>query len=353
MRATRLVLLLFALLPAALAVLITGTTPECTGRVCHVITSMPHTGLNGTRSVVPLYVWYAKKTSFELFQQRRPLALLLPGGLVRAVEYARFARLLAARGYAVVIPQYTARRVPVEETQRAIDASRAAGYDCPRNGVLVSARLIISVGDFLAARAPQVWLRDTLLMGHSFGATVVTEAFFGGCDGRSRERLLPLFFDFFCEGYRTPANPRIRVRMIALFDMVLQYPIQVPANVLMLHVVSPFYSEARREADFNRFIVGSSRARVAEIVLKNGTNHFMINDYVPETRHAKTVCALDRSPPQDRFTSTRAVQQRVVRSCADVVIIAYNAFISGFPVVRTALPFFESFFKISKATFLG
>lgn len=334
--------------------IIQGTTETCSEGVCLIKTEMPHRSFNGTVQV-PLYVWYAPWNRYEIFRRQKTLALILPGALVKAEEYDGLARRLARYGFAVAIPEYSSRPISPPLTQTAIDKSIEAGLDCPRNGVRSSAQLVTSVGDFLADRAPRVWMKDAFVIGHNLGGLVASMAVFGQCDDRSDIEVSPMQFDILCEGFRS-SDSRINARGVALFQGPLLSPLRVPRNVFLMQIYSPLYTNPLDNnttpgvRNFRSSVV-SGRERSLEVRLDDGTNDYMPIDFVEETNHSSAVC-IKFYPLTDPFSTTKKVQDRVVQTCAQLLLISYNGFQLGLSLFKKISGIFEQLPKVVAVRFL-
>lgn len=318
--------------------LVSDSRPSCVNGMCKLKVDIPHASLNGTKRMV-LNMWYKKWNRYALLREQKPLALILPGAVVQPDDYSEIAKFLAFRGYAVAVPEYSTRPIrafyPPGITE-AIDAAIAAGYDCPRNGNFISAQVIVSVSNFLAERAKSVFQGDTLLVGHSYGAIIAANAAFNICP-----KLIPALEEIICEGFEGIPK-RMGVRVLAMFEGALDAPVTIPKDMLFVHAYSPLFSRISRNnvtslAQEVRDKVVGGRERFVDVAFSYGTNHFLINNFQPETNHSRTLCTMDRGPPEDQFRTTAAVQGQVIMSCGNLLDILYFSFSRGISMVRRVI----------------
>lgn len=85
---------------------------------------------------------------------------------------------------------------------------------------------------------------------------------------------------------------------------------------------SRFYQE-RAASYFGKRSYGG---RLASVLVSNA-NHFGPNDFVTQNNNQRTVCARPRPPPEDKFTTTRKTQNRVVRTVARITLASYRSFV--------------------------
>lgn len=346
-------LFVLMVLPLVAEALLTNSSPSCDAGICKIVETIPHIIPNGT-SEVYLHLWYKEWHHYAFLRRQKPLALILAGANVQPEDYSEMATILAKRGYVVAIPEYSARplrSVFPPSVVDAIDAAIVAGYDCPKNGNLVSAQVVTSVSDFLASNAEKVNQKDTLLIGHSRGALIATLVTLNLCKGQ-----LTFEQELSCEGFKQLPS-RLRTTTVAMYEGAFPTPVTIPKNMVFIHAYSPFYAQSlgfsgKPKAQEVRDSVVGGRERFLDVSFSNGTNHFLPNDFQGDTNHSRTVCAPDRLPPEDEFSTTNAVQSKVVQSCANVADIVYFSFTRGLWMVRRMLVVISQLPMIDNAYFL-
>lgn len=347
-------LFVLLLIPFVAEALITNSAPSCDAGICKIVKTIPHFIPNGT-SEVSLHLWYREWQRYAILRRQKPLALILAGAIVQPEEYSVIATILAKRGYLVAVPEYSARplrRFLPKVIVDAIDAAIAAGYDCSRNGNIVTAQVVTSVSDFLASNSVKVNQKDTLLIGHSHGGVIATAVAFGVCNSQRT----PFEQEYFCEGFKQ-LPPRLRVTTVAMYEGASLAPFTIPKSIVAIHAYSPFYAQSlglsgKPKAQEVRDSVVGGRKRFLDVSFSNGTNHFLPVNFEEATNHSRTICKDDRPPPEDKFSTTDVVQSRVIQTCANVADIVYFSFTRGLWMVRRMIVVILRLPMIDNAYFL-
>lgn len=248
------------------------------------------------------------------------IAILLPGALVLPREYSHFSKILAQSNMLVVIPELNARLIGITSTRDHIKKTIDAGCNCHPNGNYVSVQSIKTVYNWLNPSNSSISMttpREILLVGHSWGAVAAAFAGLKVCD--DPQGIEPHTLKKFGDGFSSDSIPSWKLSAVVMFEGGLggvTRKMSLPENLVFTHVYSPFYeSEA---AKLRRALGGSGR--FIDVAMDSGTNHFLPNDFAPETNHARTVCAIPRTGGQASFRSTLEIQSQVVQTMAEITL---------------------------------
>lgn len=103
----------------------------------------------------------------------------------------------------------------------------------------------------------------------------------------------------------------------------------VPKGKFYVLTHSSFYAD-----DAAGFFDGKSFAGRAAIVALRNANHYAPGNFVTTNENQRPVCVRFRPPPEDVFTTTRIMQNRVIESIAETVRVAYDSNVAGEGLVR-------------------
>lgn len=367
MRAGIIILCLFSVISNSFA----AKPSQCKDGACYRRFQMSHPTSNGRSRQVPLHVWYpaAVKSSAHL-------AVLMPGALVRAVDYTQFSfRLARAHGYVVVIPEYTGRVLDSPVLNKHIQKTIEKGAKCNKNGVISSAMLINSIDSFLSGSS---WRRDmprlrnsAILIGHSFGGFVASVFFFGSCrNGKDPSVKLSFQERVACEGYvgnsLTLKKTKITIRLLVTFDgghlFTPSSRKYIPKGSGVVDVLRSNFGKAPSTLPDNLSRKHNSGKRALIVSLREKTaNHFMLNDFEPTTSHSRTACALLMNKSQLKFKTTAFRQKKVVIDSADIVGLAFwslkfrtmsiaGTILKGIPSVKNSTTVEDRVIREAKST---
>lgn len=294
---------------------------------------MTHVTSNGRSHQVPLHVWYPDGVTSSA-----NLAVLMPGALVRAVDYAQFSfRLARVHRLVLVIPEYTGRSLGSPVLDKHIQKTINQGAKCNKNGVFSSVMLMSSIDSFLSG---PTWRRDmpklrrsAILIGHSLGGFVASMFFFGSCrNGKDPSGKISLEEKVACEGYvgnsLTLKKTKIAVQLLVTFDggQVFRPGSRnyIPKGCGVVDVLRSSFGREPSLLPDNLSQQFNSRKRAIVVYLSEQiANHFMLNDFEPTTSHSRTACALLRAKSQLGFKTTAFRQRKVVMDSADIVGLAF------------------------------
>ncbi len=285
--------------------------------ICTRNARVSHVGLSGATNIT-VTVW-------KLCAKKRPLAaFIVTGALVLSSDYRGLARALAYRGFAVYVGEYTSRppnpmlAIILEQVRKEVRGR----WKCPRYGNLNAVSMFRTLIKFARREAD---VSKALLVGHSFGATVTTYEVFRLCSGATNNTQLA----FLCDGATNAEKRVFGPAVVTLFEGLPKGKFGNLEGTLMINMLTRYASSQTLQ---NATDVLSRRA--IDVMFDDNVNHFGLNDYASEFNHVKTKCAALMGAGSDFRTSPR-VQSEVVRSMADIMTLAYYAYVgAGDPAIE-------------------
>lgn len=262
---------------------------------------------------------------------------------MKSTVYSGLARGLARRGFTVFASDFDARDFGFSFLMsERINAS----LKCSPLGVLPSVSAFHTMVGFVAKNGYGDVSR-AMMLGHSFGANVLSASFYRLCNVDFASLVGPVVSKLVCNGANTSIPP-YRAVVLVVFDGLRNITDQGhPDDTLLLAFRSQFVSDIVVRASE---LLKTGRANAIDVEMDANVNHFGPNDFAPAFNHLHTNCSRMQAKGKD-FRTTSQVQAAVVRSLAGIIAATFYSYQAcGNNVVRSIAEVARRMSYVKKAT---
>jgi len=268
-----------------------------------VIVDIPHTQPGG--AVVGLNTTFHYNPA-ACGERKLPLAILLNGAPVLARQYADVANKMADQGYAVAVPEYSARSGVIEDPTCEV---QSPPFPAASNANSIDNYVSSANPDFLACTDTE----QIILVGHSAGGAAAFFAADGSCDGFAG-RFIPQ-----CEGFTDilDANGNNKVKGVLVFEGTAGASTLPPG--MWAGIVSSTYGGGDEYVSAYEEVTADRKT----LISYQDMNHYSVNNW---NDGDDAPCGGPRSGDEANFVEDEANHNEGTTLIADAFVQMANAF---------------------------